>query len=233
VLLFPPRPAALPRLPAGNRPTSSTVTRVAVLLLLCAACYACVPLADARDRQLRPGPPADGYPFSGDRGLALDPWGFVLRECTSYAAWYLNAHGVPFGLRTRGPGGDGLFTSAGDWDRAAAAAGFAVRSTPVVGSIAQWDPRESSPAAPGPPASRFFRELTAGRFGHVAVVQRVLQDGSVVVTEYNGGDGRFHVVVTRAPRYLYIGVEVDRDEGVPRSVAFPAGGGWQRWEPGG
>jgi surface antigen len=187
-----------------------TVGRAGILvLLLVAACWGFLPLADARGSQLRPGPSAEAYPLAGQRGPALDPWGFVARQCTSYAAWYLNAHGVPFRVLTRGPGGEGLFTSARSWDRAAATAGFAVRSTPAVGSIAQWDPGESSPPAPAgdrSPAHHQHDVVTAGRYGHVAVVRRVLRDGAVVVSEYNGADGRFHVQVTRAPRYLYIGV---------------------------
>jgi surface antigen len=191
---------------------SSTVVRLAILLVVVGAtCYQCLPFADARDRTLRRGPSAGAYPWAGEPGLAFDPWGFVARQCTSYVAWYLNAHGVPFGLRTRGPAGEGLFTSAFDWDRAALTAGFAVRSTPVVGSIAQWDAGESSPAAPSPASAddvdaARYRVLTARGFGHVAVVQQVLDDGAVVISEYNGADGSFRVLVTRAPRYLYIGV---------------------------
>jgi surface antigen len=191
----------------SRRPTpAATVLRTVVLLVaVCATCYQCLPFADARDRSLRRGPSAGDYPLGGQLGLALDPWGFVARQCTSYAAWYLNAHGVPFGLRTRGPAGEGLFLSAADWDRGAVAAGFAVSSTPVVGSIAQWDADESSPPASADDSAR-YRALTARGFGHVAVVQRVLRNGSAVVSEYDGADERFHVLVTRAPRYLYIGV---------------------------
>jgi surface antigen len=50
--------------------------------------------------------------------------------------------------------------------------------------------------------------MTAGRYGHVAVVRRVFGDGSVLVTEYDGGNGVFNVRITRAPRYLCIGVPV-------------------------
>jgi surface antigen len=202
--------------PAGRgHGASAAVVRVAILLVVVGAtCYQCLPFADARDGWLRRGPSAGAYPWDGARGLLFDPWGFVARQCTSYVAWYLNAHGVPFGLRTRGPAGEGLFTSASDWDRAARAAGFAVRSTPVVGSIAQWDAGESSPP-PRSPASADdvaavdYRPLTARGFGHVAVVQQVFDDGVVVISEYNGADGTYRVLVTRAPRYLYIGVGPD------------------------
>jgi surface antigen len=204
-----------------GRSVSATVVRVAILLVVVGAtCYQCLPFADARDRSLRRGPSATAYPWDGQRGLAFDPWGFVARQCTSYVAWYLNAHGVPFGLRTRGPVGEGLFTSASDWDRAARAAGFAVRPVPAVGSIAQWDAGESSPPAPSPASADDadaggYRPLTARGYGHVAVVQRVLDDGAVVISEYNGADGSFRVLVTRAPRYLYIGVTAGPAAAVP------------------
>ena len=199
-----------------GRGASAVVVRLAILLVvLGATCYQCLPSADARDRSLRRGPAADAYPWAGERGPAFDPWGFVARQCTSYVAWYLNAHGVPFGLRTRGPAGEGLFTSASDRDRAARTAGFAVRSTPAVGSIAQWDAGESSPPPPSPSSpddvdAARYRTVQARGFGHVAVVQQVLDDGAVVISEYNGADGTFRVLVTRAPRYLYIGVGADR-----------------------
>jgi surface antigen len=193
-----------------------------VLFVVCAAC-SCLPVADARGHRQGAGPSLGAYPWTGDRRPALDPWGFVARQCTSYAAWFLNAHGVPFGVLTRGPGGRGLFTSAGGWDGAATAAGFPVLATPAVGSIAQWDPGESSPAAPpGTARGRAAAQVeTAGRYGHVAVVRRVNGDGSVLVSEYNGADGSYHVRTTRAPRYLYIGV--------PASAAVrPGPSSWQQ-----
>jgi surface antigen len=173
-------------------------------LLVLVACAACswLPVADADGHRLGPGPAKTAYPWAGAGAPLLDPWGFVSRQCTSYAAWYLNAHGVPFGLLTRGPGGPGLFTSAGGWDDAAEAAGFPVRATPIVGSIAQWDPGEASPSGPGSPRAG----EVAGGHGHVAVVQEVNPDGSVLVSEYDGEDRSYDVHVTRAPRYLYIGV---------------------------
>ncbi len=191
-----------------------------LLLVLCGACWHLVPVADARGHAQGSGPPADAYPLAGERSLALDPWGFVARQCTSYVAWHLNAHGTPFGVLTLWPVGGGLFTSAGSWDLAAAAAGFLVRHTPAVGSIAQWDPGEASPAAP----ARALHDggITAGRHGHVAVVRRVFGDGSVLVTGYDGETGTFQVRVTRAPRYLYIGVPVPTGSRVPPS-ARPAG----------
>jgi surface antigen len=185
------------------------IVRAAIVLAVCAAFSHSLPVADARSHRLGLGPAPSAYPLAREGVPALDPWGFVARQCTSYAAWYLNAHGVPFGVFTRGPGGAALFTSAGSWHRAAVAAGFAVLATPAAGTIAQWDPRESSPPARAAVPHDHVapvRVVTAGRYGHVAVVRRVLADGRVQVSEYNGADGNFHDLVTRAPRYLYIGV---------------------------
>ncbi|WP_138761080.1 CHAP domain-containing protein [Modestobacter altitudinis] len=151
----------LARLPERVTPTPTSSVRgpvvrrwaAIVLVLLCAACYHDLPTAGARGRQLGSGPPSRAYPWAGDGGMPLDLWGFVTRQCTSYAAWYLNTHGVPFALLTRGPEGRALFTSAGGWDDAAVAAGFPVLATPAVGSIAQWTPG-SPPRLPLPMARR-------------------------------------------------------------------------------
>jgi len=203
------RPRPVPFLPptAPARWVLAAGRAVLALLALCVVCWHWSPIADARDHRLGPGPSAGAYPLAQEHGPRLDDAGFVARQGTSYAAWYLNAHGVPFGLLTRGPGGPGLFTSAGGWDDAAAAAGFAVRPVPAVGSIAQWEPGEASPATPSGTAG--YEPLTAGRYGHVGVVRYVYPDGAAVVAEYDGGDGDFHVLVTRAPRYLYIGLPGD------------------------
>ena len=177
-----------------------------VIAVICTVGCHLSPLADARGRFLERGTPGGSYPLAGGHGPALDPWGFVARQCTSYAAWYLNDHGVPFGLLTRGPGGEGLFTSADSWDDAADAAGFPVLPTPAVGSIAQWDAGERSPAAPAGADAAHGTLTVAGSYGHVAVVRSVFPDGSVLIGEYDGGDSSFHQRITRAPRYLYIGV---------------------------
>lgn len=183
-----------------------------MLVVVLFAGYYFLPRADARGHQLGAGPAAVDYPWPAqpDPG-ARDPWGFPERQCTSYAAWYLNTHGVPFNTRTDGPRGAGVFTSGGEWDRAARAAGFVVSRRPVVGSIAEWHAGEASPRIPSSSAGRYgpyvdAPDLTAGTDGHVAVVMKVLPDRSVLVADYNGETRRFERLHTRAPRYLYIGV---------------------------
>lgn len=186
--------------------------RVTVVLSLLLVTWCCLPSADARRHGLGPGPALGAYPWARQWDpVALDRWGFVQRQCTSFVAWYLNSHGVPFAFRTRGPTGVGLFLDAGQWDSGARSAGFTVARVPVVGSIAQWRAGESSPAGlVASAAAGFFPAdpglaLTASGYGHVAVVVAVLGDASVLVAEYDGGDRGFHLVHTRAPRYLYIG----------------------------
>lgn len=157
--------------------------------------------ADARlATGVRPGLAVSAYPWAQelDPG-ALDPWGFPKRQCTSYVAWYLNAHGIPFARLTRGSRGVAHFGVAGNWAHAAADAGFAMSTTPRVGTVAHWAAGERSRTAD---AGRPY----AGGGGHVAVVYRVLVDLSVYVAEYNGRTRLFQVRHDRAPRYLYIGV---------------------------
>lgn len=152
----------------------------------------------------RHGPPATAYPYRVGAVPALDAYGFVTGQCTSFAAWWLNTHGVPLGVMTLGPRGVGWFLNASNWDDAARAAGYRVGTRPVVGAIAQWDARE-----------RYLRHEAddswvggaAGGAGHVAVVVRVLPGGEAEWLDY-GSSGRavLHRGRGYAPRYLYLGV---------------------------
>lgn len=164
-----------------------------------------VRVAGARARLVLPGVGAAGYPFAEARvPLALDPYGFVAGQCTSFAAWWLNAHGVPLAVITVGPDGPGSFLNASTWDRAAQAAGFRVGRVPVVGAVAQWHAGERS-AHSTPVGGR--REMAAGSSGHVAIVTAVLADGEAVWEEYGWhGAAQLHVGHGWAPRYLYLGV---------------------------
>lgn len=186
---------------------------VLVGLLAWLAWYASLPAADARGHRLGVGPPVVAYPWPTEPDPnAEDRWGFIKRQCTSYAGWYLNTHGVPFAERTRGPAGPGVFFSAGEWDRGAVEAGFPVSRRPAVGSVAQWHKWEPSPPSPRSRDVNLYLpyrdelDLTAGPYGHVAVVVRVLPDDSVLLVQYNGADRQLQLVHGRAPRYLYIGV---------------------------
>ena len=108
----------------------------------------------------------------------IDPWSFYGGECTSYVAFRLNQAGIPFhnwygGLR---------WSHAKLWNGAAdRVTGASVSTHPAVGSVAQW---------------------TDGDYGHVAYVEQVNSDGSIVVSDMNA-DGncglRERVTLTKPP----------------------------------
>lgn len=100
-----------------------------------------------------------GYPYSSID--EPDPWFFLTRECTSYAAWYWNVMlGKDF-VNTRIGSG-----SAWNWPAIASDQGYSVSSTPRVGAIISWGKTATMP------------------YGHVAIVEAV--NGSLIdVSEYN------------------------------------------------
>jgi surface antigen len=118
--------------------------------------------------------------YNGSYG---DPWGFALRNCTSFVAWRLRATN---GLADFANHFGGVhWGNAADWDNAAAELGYLVDGVPAVGAVAQTD---------------------AGKHGHVAWVSTV-EDGSVTVEEYNYGvAGGYDVrtVPTASFRYLHL-----------------------------
>jgi surface antigen len=147
-------------------------------------------------------PALTAYPWAGDQTQDSDPYGMTKRQCVSYAAWYLNSHGTPFGHFTQGPRGVGTFGDASTWDAGAYAAGFTVSSVPVVGSIAQWHANERSTTITSSGSST----IIAGSQGHVAVVTRVYSDGAVDLAQYNFGFNRAYGTSShvKAPRYIYV-----------------------------
>lgn len=108
------------------------------------------------------------WPYISDN--IWDEWNFAYRQCTSFVSWRLNsANGVPFSNQYKGLERWG---HAGQWATSALDAGFEVDTTPEVGAVA-W----SGPGFQG--ASKDF--------GHVAWVSRVLDNGNIVIEEYNYG----------------------------------------------
>jgi surface antigen len=102
-----------------------------------------------------------GYPYSAID--EPDPWSFLTRECTSYAAWKWNVvYGRPF-INTRP--GEG---SAYNWPNLARDQGYRVVSSPQATAIVSW------PKGP-----------VIGNYGHVAIVEAVNPDGTIDVSEYN------------------------------------------------
>lgn len=147
-------------------------------------------------------PAITAYPWANDTTNGNDAYGLTKRQCVSYVGWYLNAHGTPFGLFTRGPKGLGIFSNASGWDAAARAAGFTVSRTPVVGSVAQWHANESSSWT----TDTSWGSMTAGPAGHVAIVTKVYANGNVDVAQFNLNDARSfnRSLDVRAPRYIYV-----------------------------
>ncbi len=67
--------------------------------------------------------------YKGGRGFR-DPWGYDLRNCTSYVAWRVSKE---LGVNIPGWG------NAENWSAAARSAGYRVDNFPEPGDIAQWD----------------------------------------------------------------------------------------------
>jgi surface antigen len=147
-------------------------------------------------------PPNTAYPWIRDQTQGLDTYGMTKRQCVSFAAWYINMHGTPFGYMTKGPKGVGTFNNATVWDAAAFKAGFVVSTRPLVGSIAQWHAYETSTWL----TPTYKGWMKAGWAGHVAIVTRVYWNGNVDIAQYNGPNPRGYSVAinVRAPRYIYV-----------------------------
>ena len=93
-----------------------------------------------------------------------DPWGFLTRECTSYAAWYLNEKEGKNWYNTQPGRGSAKY-----WDEIANTLGWTVSSSPKVGAAISWK---------GP--------LYSGdQWGHVAIVEAVNSNGTIDISEYN------------------------------------------------
>jgi len=118
---------------------------------------------------------------------SCDPWLFVVRQCTSYAAWYWNMRLGKDWENTR-PGSG----SAWNWPALASDQGYSVSSTPRVGAIITWGKMSASPT-----------------YGHVAIVEAVHGDGRIDISEYNwsiseGFDTRLNVDPGYWGSYNYI-----------------------------
>ncbi len=117
------------------------------------------------------------------QGTYGDPWGFALRNCTSFVAWRLReTNGLAdFSNYLSG----GTWGDARHWDNNARRLGYLVDHVPAVGAVAQTDD---------------------GRIGHVAWVSAV-GDGTVTVEEYNyyvAGGYDVRTVPTSDFRYLHV-----------------------------
>ncbi|MGC4112710.1 MAG: CHAP domain-containing protein [Nocardioides sp.] len=116
--------------------------------------------------------------YNGSYG---DPWGFALRNCTSFVAWRLR---MTDGLDDFENHFGGVhWGNASHWDKAAADLGYLVDGVPAVGAVAQTDD---------------------GAKGHVAWVEAV-GDGTVTVEEYNYGvAGGYDVRTVPTSSFTYL-----------------------------
>ncbi|WP_299922529.1 CHAP domain-containing protein [uncultured Nocardioides sp.] len=116
-------------------------------------------------------------------GSIGDPWGFVLRNCTSFVSWRLHERNGLAGFANDYRGEH--WGNANRWDDVARRLGYRVDSVPAIGAVAQTD---------------------AGRVGHVAWVSAI-GPGTVTIEEYNlaspGGYGTRTVPVGEF-RYLHL-----------------------------
>jgi surface antigen len=118
--------------------------------------------------------------YNGSYG---DPWGFALRNCTSFVAWRLRETNGMDDFENHFGGVH--WGNAENWNEAASELGYLVDDVPALGAVAQTDD---------------------GRVGHVAWVSAI-GDGTVTVEEYNhsvaGGYG-VRTVPTSDFRYLHL-----------------------------
>lgn len=100
-----------------------------------------------------------GYPYYNQCDQA-DPWLFLTCQCTSYAAWKWNmVWGYPWHNTQPGRG------HAKYW---------AAEIAPVLGYSTGSSPREKA-----------IIVWTNGTYGHVAIVEKVFPDKSIIISEYN------------------------------------------------
>lgn len=143
------------------------VSALAAALLVAGLGLAVVPAAEAADVPCV-GDSCDDGAWLAARGVANDVsfWGMSAgHNCTNYVAWRLISAGVE-----RPPTHPG---NAADWAANAITDGFLVDDMPAVGAVAQWDAFKGG----------------YGEDGHVAYVERIEDDGTILVSEdyWRGG----------------------------------------------
>jgi surface antigen/peptidoglycan hydrolase CwlO-like protein len=131
--------------------------------------------------------PMDGiYSTGGSNGNGGDGFGYGCRQCASYAAWRVDKETGNYPVN---------WGNAVDFPASAAASGFSEGSTPRAGSLAVM----SAAQAGGPD-------------GHVAWVEAVNGDGTIIVSQYNynygAGWGMYsEMKLSSAAFYRYIYIE--------------------------
>ena len=129
----------------------------------------------------------DDYPWATqlgmDEGGGLSPLNYFIRQCTDFVAWRLNRDAgstrAPFKYTWSylTPGGGSAHSWKSQWERH----GWATSTTPAPGWVA-WFPGAN----------------------HVAYVNSVLADGSVVIEEYNWGPDTYNQRIIPASSAIYL-----------------------------
>jgi surface antigen len=142
-------------------------------------------------------------------GSYADPWGFALRNCTSFVAWRLRETNGDSDFSNHMDGGH--WGNAQDWDENARALGYLVDDVPAIGAVAQTDD---------------------GRVGHVAWVSAV-DDGTVTIEEYNhAGPGIYSTRTVPVSDFRYLHVDdvapapMRGSTRAPATAADEAGRSW-------
>ncbi|HVL05075.1 MAG TPA: CHAP domain-containing protein [Acidimicrobiales bacterium] len=189
VVTFPIGHDALPRLPRPVMVWRGLICGVGVLAVVVALGRAVAPGAPPATVTHAVSAPAPAYPYQST--TRVGPWGFTTRHAGDYVAWRFFERDVAFHATMSGPTGtSGRFGDPATWATNAAGIGFKVDTVPRAGAIAQWNAGEQGAAGAG----------------HVAYVERVGPDGSVVVAEFDWSvpKGYSQREGVRAPRYIHI-----------------------------
>ncbi len=119
-----------------------------------------------------------GYPYRDSEEDLVDQWNTYTRNCTSYVMWKINQTGMSFNNNPTGPNGNSTtMGNAGNWDEHASNIGYTVDSNPGAGDVMNWEANSGG----------------AGSAGHVAWVEKVNDNGTVFLSEWNWnyGDGLY------------------------------------------
>ncbi len=120
----------------------------------------------------------DDYPYRKkacsncvEEPCGSDPWDFYIKNCTSYVAWRLN--------KALGEGNFSNYMDGGHWGNGSnwddnVKNGFELTSKPQAGDVAQWNN-----------VACYTENDKTVCYGHVAYVEKVNADGSILVSEYN------------------------------------------------
>ena len=179
----------LPHVSVVWRAVLCGVATLAVVVALVRTVTPAAPTASVTGSVAATAASESAYPYEGT--TRIGPWGFTTRHSTDYVAWRFFERDVTFSATMHGPNGTaGRFGDPATWATNAAGIGFKVDTVARAGAIAQWNAGEQG----------------AGRAGHVAYVERVNPDGSVVVSEldWDGAYGYSQRTLVRAPRYIHI-----------------------------